>query len=143
MEVVERLRNWGKPPSTNTPEIYEMKKKIEAILQKTSKSSREERKKKQKEQKRKETPAAKLGKGRLTDTGKKVTLVELTGGEKKLTHDEFCKIVYKSTFSYREGENRCRVGIVDGSNIKIYVLTGDEMDSIYSSVVTPEKEGKK
>jgi len=143
VEILECLQNRGKPQSINTPESYEMKKKIEAILQKTSKNSREERKKKQKEKKRKETPAAKLGKGKLTDTGKKVILVELTGGEKKLTHSEFCKIVYKSTFSYREGENRCRVGIVDGSNIKIYVLTGEEMDSVYSSVVIPEKEGKK
>ena len=116
-----------------------MKKKIEAILKNTSKSSREKRKKDQKEKKRKETPAAKLGNGKLTDTGKKVTLVELTGGDKKLTHDEFCKMVYKSTFSYREGENRCRVGIVDGSNIKIYVLTGEEMDSIYNSVVILDK----
>ena len=143
MEILERLQNWGKSQPINTPESYDMKKKIEAILLKTSKSTREERKKKQKEKKIKKTPAAKLSKGALTDTGEKVTLVELTGGEKKLTHDEFCKMVYKSTFSYREGENRCRVGIVDGSNIKIYVLTGEEMDSVYSSVVIPEKEGKK
>ena len=143
MEILERLQYWGQPQSINTTESYKMKKKIEAILQKTSKSSREERKKKQKEKKRNETPAAKLSKGTLTETGKKVALVELTGGEKKLTHDEFCEIVYKSTFSYREGENRCRVGIVDGSNIKIYVLSGEEMDSIYSSVVIPEKARKK
>ncbi len=67
---------------------------------------------------------------------------KLTGGERKLTHDEFCKIVYKSTFAYREGENRCRVGIVDGSDIKIYVLTGEQMDTVYNSVVNIELEEK-
>ena len=113
-----------------------MKKKIKAILQKSFKNlPREGIKKKRDEEKRKNIPAAKLSRGRLTDTGKKVHLVELTGGQKQLTHDEFCKIVYKSTFAYKQGENRCRVGIADGSNIKIYVLTGDEMDSIYNKVV--------
>ena len=119
-----------------------MKKKIEAILEKTMGGSKED-KKKQAEQRKKETTAAKLSKGKLVDTGKKVNFVELTGGERKLTHDDFCKIVYKSTFAYREGENRCRVGVVNGSDIKIYVLTGEEMDTVYNSVVIPEKKGKK
>ena len=115
-----------------------MKKKIEAILEKTLGISEEETKKKA-EKKRRKTPAAVLSKGLLTDSGKQVNLVELTGGEKKLSHDEFCKIVYKSTFAYREGENRCRVGIVNGNDIKIYVLTGEDMDTVYDSVVKPEK----
>ena len=115
-----------------------MKKKIEAILQKTLTGSNE-RKNQQKENKKKTMPAAKLSKGRLVDTGKKVNLVELTGGHRKLSHDDFCKMVYKSTFEYQKGENRCRVGIVNGSDIKIYVLNGDDMDSVYNTVVDPEK----
>jgi len=126
-------------PVNTPPENEIMKKKIEALLDKTMGSSKEN-KKKQEEKRKKETFAAKLSKGKLVDTGKKVNIVELTGGERKLTHDEFCKIVYKSTFAYRENENRCRVGIVNGSDIKIYVLNGEDMDTVYNSVVVPEKE---
>ena len=116
-----------------------MKKKIEAILQRTSSPASEDKKSKQKEKKRLNIPAAKLSKGRLNDSGEKVRFVELTGGEKQLDHDEFCKIVYKSTFAYKEGENRCRVGLVNGSDVKIYVLTGDDMDTVYDTVVRTEK----
>lgn len=117
-----------------------MKNKIEAILQKTMDGFKENTKKQA--EKNKVLPAAKLSTGKLVDTGKKVNLVELTGGEKKLTHDQFCKIVYKSTFIFKKGDNRCRVGVVKGSDIKIFVLTGDEMDTVYDSVVKSEKEHK-